>query len=66
MSAPVRRLVVGLAAAVALFGAGPVTEVGGHDEGVGTAAAATARTGGIPGPDGVDPQHNETMLRDLA
>jgi hypothetical protein len=57
----VRRLVVGVLStlAVALGAASAAAPAAAED-----AAAASHRPGWTPGPDGVDPQHNETLLRD--
>ena len=63
-SLPLRRLLVGaLSALTVLLGAGAVTQT---VDCSGAAAAGIARPGWAPGPDGVDPQHNETLVSDRA
>ena len=55
-----RRLVIGLAAALAvMLGAAPSVSAPHESE-----AAGTVRPGWAPGPDGTDIQHNETLVRD--
>ena len=59
---PVRRMfVAALSALTVLAGAGAATQSADVPD---TAAAGIARPGWAPGPDGVDPQHNETLVRD--
>jgi hypothetical protein len=58
---PVRRLVAASVAALAVVlgsasAAGTVVD---------TDAAGTVRPGWAPGPDGLDSQHNETLVRDV-
>jgi hypothetical protein len=56
-----------LSALAMLFGAASVVvgDVSGSDEST-TSAAGSARPGWAHGPDGIDPQHNETLVRDAS
>ena len=60
-----KKLIASAFSAVALlFGvAVAVDAVPGADD-TSTNAAGIARPASAPGPDGIDPQHNETLLRD--
>ncbi len=60
-----KLLATAFSALAVLFGAASVVvgDVSGSDE-TQTIAIGVARPGGPPGPDGVDPQHNETLVRD--
>ena len=61
-SRPLRRLLVAaLSALTVLAGGGAAAQTADATD---TAAAGSALPGWAPGPDGMDPQHNETLVRD--
>ena len=57
---PVRRMFVAALSALNVLAGAATQSVDVPD----TPAAGIARPGWAPGPDGVDPQHNETLVRD--
>jgi hypothetical protein len=61
-----RKLLASAFSALAmLFVAVSIGDVPGSDDAA-TTAAGTVRGGWGPGPDGIDPQHNETLVRDAS